>query len=167
VNADDPGLSERVALSRQLSDLAERCAIESTLWDDPDVVAELTRTGWVLSTLGRAALDADADQAAILTAYTAAGRMTLGQIEGTRRLLDHLKPRTPRPSLDTCAGCGRRVTDYDPDGFEGDNAQRGHFGCGQTPHRVDPCAVCGESDHRTAEHVGPLDHVPDGIGGRE
>lgn len=36
-------------------------------------------------------------------------------------------------TLDNCKGCGERVTDYDPNGFEGDDAQRGHFTCGQVP----------------------------------
>ena len=36
-------------------------------------------------------------------------------------------------ALDNCKGCGERVTDYDPDGFEGDDAQRGHYTCGQEP----------------------------------
>lgn len=31
--------------------------------------------------------------------------------------------------LDECAGCGQRVTDYEFDGYEGDDAQRGHYGC--------------------------------------
>ena len=34
---------------------------------------------------------------------------------------------------DNCKGCGERVKDFDPDGFEGDDAQRGHFTCGQVP----------------------------------
>ena len=37
------------------------------------------------------------------------------------------------PSLDVCKGCGERVTDFDPNGFEGEDAQRGHFTCGQRP----------------------------------
>jgi hypothetical protein len=28
--------------------------------------------------------------------------------------------------LDYCAGCGGRVTDFDPDGFEAPDGQRGH-----------------------------------------
>ena len=36
-------------------------------------------------------------------------------------------------ALDNCKGCGERVTDYDPMGFEGCDGQRGHFTCGQVP----------------------------------
>ena len=36
-------------------------------------------------------------------------------------------------ALDNCKGCGERVKDFDPDGFEGADAQRGHFACGQVP----------------------------------
>lgn len=36
-------------------------------------------------------------------------------------------------TLDNCKGCGKRVKDFDPDGFEGDDGQRGHFTCGQVP----------------------------------
>lgn len=28
-------------------------------------------------------------------------------------------------TLNNCKGCGKRVKDFDPDGFEGDDAQRG------------------------------------------
>lgn len=31
--------------------------------------------------------------------------------------------------LDECKRCGQRVTDYEVDGYEGDDAQRGHYGC--------------------------------------
>ena len=36
-------------------------------------------------------------------------------------------------TLDNCQGCGKRVTDFDPDGFEGSDGQRGHYTCGQAP----------------------------------
>ena len=45
-------------------------------------------------------------------------------------------------TLDNCQGCGQRVTDYDQNGFEGDDGQRGHYTCGQAPF-VD-------KDYRTA-----------------
>jgi hypothetical protein len=34
--------------------------------------------------------------------------------------------------LDTCQVCGQRVKDFDPDGYEADTAQRGHFTCDRT-----------------------------------
>jgi hypothetical protein len=35
-------------------------------------------------------------------------------------------------SLDVCPGCGRRVPDFSPGGFESLDGQRGHFECMET-----------------------------------
>lgn len=34
---------------------------------------------------------------------------------------------------DECPACHKTVYDYDPDGFESNNGQRGHYGCGLHP----------------------------------
>jgi hypothetical protein len=34
-----------------------------------------------------------------------------------------------RVTLDNCRVCGGRITDFEPDGYERENGQRGHFSC--------------------------------------
>ena len=57
-------------------------------------------------------------------------------------------------TLDNCKGCGQRVTDYDPNGFEGDDGQRGHFTCGQVPIRDEDYRPAVEDMTEMGFHAG-------------
>lgn len=46
--------------------------------------------------------------------------------------------------LDTCPGCGQRVQDYDTGGYEGEDAQRGHFACTKGPLTREQRLAIGE-----------------------
>lgn len=60
-------------------------------------------------------------------------------------------------SLDNCEGCGQRVTDFEPGGFEQEDGQRGHFACLGMP---DPTGL-NTCSNPGVEHPGYLcDHPP-------
>ena len=77
------GLVDRVALSRELADLADRFLLEATLWHEPGARAECERVGRHLAQLSRGALWAD--QLTTLDEYARAADLLIRNVEGTRR----------------------------------------------------------------------------------
>ncbi|MBD3941965.1 hypothetical protein IF188_09685 [Microbacterium sp. NEAU-LLC] len=75
---------DRLALSHELASLAERFAIEATLWREPSAREECERTARHLAELSRLAIWSSSN-IETLTAYADAARLLAGHIEGTRR----------------------------------------------------------------------------------
>ena len=75
--------TERVALSNELSNLAERFAIEATLWALPEAKAECDRVARYLAQLARAALSNG--NVEVINAYAEASRVLIDHIVGVRR----------------------------------------------------------------------------------
>lgn len=85
---------DRLALSAELANLAERFMIEATLWRLPEAREECERTAAHLMELSRLALwhRSNIDT---LTAYADAARLLVAHIEGTRRFFKIIL--TPQP----------------------------------------------------------------------
>lgn len=75
---------DRVALSRQLGELAERFAVEATLWKLPEAQQECMRTARHLGELSRQALWQQSDLER-LAGWADAAQLLAAHIEGTRR----------------------------------------------------------------------------------
>jgi len=75
---------DRLALSSELANLAERFTIEASLWREPSAREECERTARHLMELSRVALWSQSN-IETLTGYADAARLLAGHIEGTRR----------------------------------------------------------------------------------
>lgn len=74
---------DRLALSNELLALADRFALESTLWREPGCRDQLATDARLLATLGRAVLaTADPD---VARAYAEGATRVIRNVEGTRR----------------------------------------------------------------------------------
>lgn len=76
--------TERIALSNELSNLAERFAIEATLWALPEAKAECARVARYLAQLARAALSSNGN-VEVINAYAEASRVLIDHVVGVRR----------------------------------------------------------------------------------
>lgn len=92
---------DRVALSNELAELAEKFAAEAQLWKLPEAQAECERTARHLAELARVALWQQSN-IETLTAYADAARLLAAHIEGTRRFFKIIltPPRVHRPESD-------------------------------------------------------------------
>jgi hypothetical protein len=89
--------TERVALSNELSTLAERFAIEATLWKLSEAKSECERVARYLAQLARAALsNGDIE---VINAYAEASRILIDNVVGTRRFFHviGMHPSVRRP----------------------------------------------------------------------
>lgn len=89
---------DRIALSSELLTLADRFAIESTLWADAGCRAQLEHDARLLATIGRAVLGtADLLKA---QAFAHAATTIIANVEGTRRFFGSvLTPPRPKGRL--------------------------------------------------------------------
>lgn len=89
--------TDRIALSSELSCIAERFAIEATLWALPEAKSECQRVAGYLATLSRNVLTGgDVD---IVNAYAEASRLLIDNVVGVRRFFQTIttEPRVRRP----------------------------------------------------------------------
>lgn len=75
---------DRIALSRELAELADRFLLEATMWALPDAKRECERVGRHLAQLSRSALWSGT-QVTTLEEYARAADILIRNIEGTRR----------------------------------------------------------------------------------
>lgn len=88
---------ERIAAANTLFDLADRFAIEATMWADTDAKRNLGSSARHLFELARQTVRGGSLD--IATAYADAGNLLIGNVQGARRFLlslDH-KPIVRRP----------------------------------------------------------------------
>jgi len=115
--------TDRIALSAELSCIAERFAIEASLWALPDARRECERVAGYLATLSRNVLTGgDVD---IVSAYAEASRLLIDNVVGVRRFFQTI---TTQPRVR-----GRRV-------------QYASLDCRDGQH--DACATCGCRCHQ-------------------
>lgn len=86
IHTDAPTLTDRVALSNALYELAESCALEASMWLGGRLKAELNRSATLLGRLARNSLVARVDHAKA-EAYLDAGQRMLASAQAARRLL--------------------------------------------------------------------------------
>ena len=77
--------TDRIAVSSELFDLADRFAVEATMWAEASSKANLARGARHLAQLARGVLTVGDIEVA--RAYADAGRTLMGNIEGARRFL--------------------------------------------------------------------------------
>lgn len=87
--------ADRIALSRELADLAGRFMTEATVWKLPEARDECERTARHLAELSRAALT-DADPVK-LAHYATAAHLLANHLEGTRRFFKIILTPPPDP----------------------------------------------------------------------
>lgn len=90
--------TDRIALSSELACLAERFAIEATLWALPEAKSECQRVAGYLATLGRNVLTSG--DVEIVSAYAEASRLLIDNVVGVRRFFQTIntQPKVRRPN---------------------------------------------------------------------
>lgn len=82
-NEDENGLTDRIALSNELSNLSERYAQEATQWSLPEAKDALLHAARLLADQSRAALHSA--RLDVLTAFAEAAVILIANVVGTRR----------------------------------------------------------------------------------
>ncbi len=82
-NEDENGLTDRIALSNELSNLSERYAHEATQWSLPEAKDALLHAARLLADQSRAALHST--RLDVLTAFAEAAVILIANVVGTRR----------------------------------------------------------------------------------
>lgn len=90
--------TDRIALSSELSCIAERFAIEASLWALPEAKSECQRVAGYLATLSRNVLTGG--DKSVITAYAEAARLLIDNIVGVRRFFQTIntQPKVRRPN---------------------------------------------------------------------
>lgn len=84
-----PTLTDRIALSNQLYELAEGFALEATLWTSSDAKLNCARSGRMLTEVARQLLAGRADYAKA-QAFDEAAKLILANVVATRRFFTSL-----------------------------------------------------------------------------